>query len=506
MEFDEEYEVVKQYISGSSPDSWIGFIQEGEAYYYLKNNSGSIEEIVSNKGEVVASYSYDVFGNLINVEEQILNHIRFTGREYDEESGLYYYRMRHYDPAIGRFIQPDLHPGTSERPLTMVNRYIYALNNPVNLTDPYGLYPDFNGLDELAQVFTDFISWLFGHISGNDPAPVSNSGSIGDVQRNKNELWMVEKGIQTNEGKAREKLSSELGGIDEAIGIVGDLAVDLFDWDIPWTVMPLLDTIFVQTDGSNTRLLDYTHYASDIVHTVREFRALAKQTNEENVWPEIYILKYRVDSLESKIRSHLIQMTKPVINGHVFLNFFVPGSITEAFAEFMNEILHPFPSKYFELDSNWKKLGFAILAIIALPIVGLGMLVGFSFTLLLDLIWSIVDLALLIIQKKAIPLSESELDIDEKIAQKWSTDLKKLKSELEKYKRLKVVPIRIKDFIIINYELFRVFYTINDDATLILDQRGEMWLSVNTLLKAMNEKGVQFTIKKGHYKLPLQFD
>ncbi len=31
----------------------------------------------------------------------------FTGREYDKETGLYYYRARYYDPEIGRFISKD---------------------------------------------------------------------------------------------------------------------------------------------------------------------------------------------------------------------------------------------------------------------------------------------------------------------------------------------------------------------------------------------------------------
>ena len=52
----------------------------------------------------------------------------FTGREWDSETGLYYYRARYYDPRIGRFI--------SEDPIRFrggMNFYSYVLNNPVNL-------------------------------------------------------------------------------------------------------------------------------------------------------------------------------------------------------------------------------------------------------------------------------------------------------------------------------------------------------------------------------------
>ena len=58
----------------------------------------------------------------------------YTARELDEELGLYYYRGRHYDPRIGRFIQRD--------PIDMVddiNLYRYVGNNPVNYVDPMGL-------------------------------------------------------------------------------------------------------------------------------------------------------------------------------------------------------------------------------------------------------------------------------------------------------------------------------------------------------------------------------
>ncbi len=59
----------------------------------------------------------------------------FTGREYDAESGLYYYRARYYDPQVGRFISRD--------PIGVVggwNRYGYGYNNPLHWRDPYGLF------------------------------------------------------------------------------------------------------------------------------------------------------------------------------------------------------------------------------------------------------------------------------------------------------------------------------------------------------------------------------
>ena len=57
----------------------------------------------------------------------------FTGREYDQETNLYYYRARYYSANLGRFLQRD--------PIGMadqVNLYTYVGNNPLRFSDPSG--------------------------------------------------------------------------------------------------------------------------------------------------------------------------------------------------------------------------------------------------------------------------------------------------------------------------------------------------------------------------------
>ncbi len=62
----------------------------------------------------------------------------FTGREWDPETGLYYYRARYYDPKIGRFISEDPLPLRARKPREL-DAYAYVANNPVNYSDPTGL-------------------------------------------------------------------------------------------------------------------------------------------------------------------------------------------------------------------------------------------------------------------------------------------------------------------------------------------------------------------------------
>ena len=74
----------------------------------------------------------------------------FTGQRLDD-TGMYYYGARYYDPTIGRFISPDTivqNPGNPQS----LNRYSYVLNNPLKYVDPTGLELDFGypGIDEQA--------------------------------------------------------------------------------------------------------------------------------------------------------------------------------------------------------------------------------------------------------------------------------------------------------------------------------------------------------------------
>src|SRR5205823_4727794 len=65
-----------------------------------------------------------------------VNSLQYTGRDYDPETGLRYYRARYYDSGAGRFLGED-----PARFAAGVNFYAYVGGNPINLVDPYGLCP-----------------------------------------------------------------------------------------------------------------------------------------------------------------------------------------------------------------------------------------------------------------------------------------------------------------------------------------------------------------------------
>jgi RHS repeat-associated protein len=94
---------------------------------------GSTTSLSGTTGKPVATYVYDAFGNT-TATEGIFNPFRYTGREQDPETGLYYYRARYYDPNIGRFVSED-----PIRFFAGINFYEYGFNDPVDSTDPSGL-------------------------------------------------------------------------------------------------------------------------------------------------------------------------------------------------------------------------------------------------------------------------------------------------------------------------------------------------------------------------------
>ncbi|MDA8416700.1 MAG: hypothetical protein M0Z78_06490 [Betaproteobacteria bacterium] len=110
--------------------------RENEVYFYHADGLGSVVALTDEKQKVVETYAYDSFGNLKDRDNALMQPFTYTGREWDKETGLYYYRARYYDPMEGRFVSRD----PSGFAGGDVNLYGYVQNNPVNHKDPSGLY------------------------------------------------------------------------------------------------------------------------------------------------------------------------------------------------------------------------------------------------------------------------------------------------------------------------------------------------------------------------------
>jgi RHS repeat-associated protein len=121
-----------KYIHGGETDKPLAVDDAAALTYFHADGLGSIAKMTNGAGAVSLVRQYDAWGNLeLGVSEPSYS---FTGREWDPETGLYYYRARYYDPEASRFV--------SEDPIGLaagINFYVYVENSPTLLVDPSGL-------------------------------------------------------------------------------------------------------------------------------------------------------------------------------------------------------------------------------------------------------------------------------------------------------------------------------------------------------------------------------
>jgi RHS repeat-associated protein len=138
-------QVKRQFIYGNGIDEVIRMdAYNGSTitpYYFHSNAIGSTTAVTDANGQVVERYKYglygmptfmDAAGNVIP-KSTIGNNILFQGREYEPETNFYYFRARHLDPIMGRFLSTDP-MGYQDS----MNLYQAFNQNPVNFVDPFG--------------------------------------------------------------------------------------------------------------------------------------------------------------------------------------------------------------------------------------------------------------------------------------------------------------------------------------------------------------------------------
>ena len=133
------------YDNGGAPYSVIySRGNEVDTYYYILNQQGDVIRIVDTSGKTVAEYTYNGWGEILNVsnakgsEIGTINPILYRGYYYDSELNMYYLQSRYYDPVMKRMICADDEKLSAKATLKDNNLFEYCNNDPIRNVDITG--------------------------------------------------------------------------------------------------------------------------------------------------------------------------------------------------------------------------------------------------------------------------------------------------------------------------------------------------------------------------------
>ena len=127
--------LLTQYTWGPGTDQLVSLRVAGTHYVAVTDALGSVRALVKRDGTWAGRLRYDPYGKLVDsAGPQPALRYRWTGREWDAETGFYFHRTRYYDPQAQRFVQEDPigYAGSG-------NLYAYVSGDVLQARDPDGL-------------------------------------------------------------------------------------------------------------------------------------------------------------------------------------------------------------------------------------------------------------------------------------------------------------------------------------------------------------------------------
>ncbi len=196
-------------------------VTENLIYYYHPDHLGSSNTLTDITGLPFQHMEYMPFGETF-VEENIGSYstpYRFTSKELDDETGLYYYDARYYDPKLSMFLGVDPMADKSSNE----SSYIYCKNNPIIFIDPDG---------RTANPIYDFD----GNLLGTDDKGLKGEALFME-EKDFNQGMSHDKAMKLDKGKkslngdkAIKKFTNSFSGLPERIDYDGDLTIDEVDF------------------------------------------------------------------------------------------------------------------------------------------------------------------------------------------------------------------------------------------------------------------------------------
>ena len=176
--------------------------------YIHQDELGGTSVMSNSSGTLLGTIKYLPFGDCLQSPDLPTDKL-FTGQILDN-TGLYYYNARYYDPTIGRFISPDIVTPDLNNPQSL-NRYSYALNNPLKYNDPTGNWPNWGKIGQFFEGVGIGIGTTLLSTAEMVVNPAQTITAIGEAITNPSDTWNA---IKTS----YEDKSSSSEGVGEIVG------------------------------------------------------------------------------------------------------------------------------------------------------------------------------------------------------------------------------------------------------------------------------------------------
>jgi len=185
-----------------------------QLYFYHPDHLGSTSYVTNGSGEVYQHMEYFAFGETFVDEHSNSETIPylFSGKELDEETGLYYYGARYYNPKTSTWASVD----PMAEKMAGWSPYNYAFDNPIRFIDPEGLKPtDIVVIDQQGNLIQRFKSkkhevWM---VSGYDDESLDKNG--GDVTAKKVTISLSYTGKMNPDNKKMSQGTLKINATDE---------------------------------------------------------------------------------------------------------------------------------------------------------------------------------------------------------------------------------------------------------------------------------------------------
>ncbi len=253
-DYDQDCNLQAYYIPGLGIDRIEIMHKNNTDYYFVRDHLGSVRLVLDSDCNIVEQYEYSTYGELMiknpsgqTISESIIgNRHTYTGREWDEDLCLYYYRARWYDPKIRRFTQKDI--------IHYSNRYIYVINNPVNYKDLFGLCT--LSIDGYGTFYPPMMSGDLGFWVEPLPEISQAESKFSNVSPLPKRYWPkdLDKTIEELK-KTHPEVFKALENLDPK-NLPDDLKLSPAKWEDPWgktTVPPLSSVCNPKTPYDPTR-------------------------------------------------------------------------------------------------------------------------------------------------------------------------------------------------------------------------------------------------------------